>query len=262
MKRVLFLMTAAIMAVALVACGAPATQQMDAATSAPATEAPTPEPTVEPTPEPIVVFTDAVLEGLVRKAMNKPTGDIMLAEAKAVTELNLEMEGGVPIPRVADLSDLTQFPNLTALNLNWSLADDGVEGESMDISPLAGLTKLERLSVCCDDISDISALAGMTNMKDLWIWGNNNISDISALAGMTQMESLWIKGNQITDISALAGMENLWLLYMEGNQITDVSPLAGLTNLTALLLGDNPIEDLSPLAGIYPNLTEKDFELN
>ena len=39
MKRVLFLMAAAIMAVTLVACGAPATQQMDAATSAPATEA-------------------------------------------------------------------------------------------------------------------------------------------------------------------------------------------------------------------------------
>ena len=261
MKRVLFLMAAAIMAVTLVACGAPATQQMDAATSAPATEAPTPEPTLEPTREPVVVFTDAVLEGLVRTAMNKPTGDIMLTEAEAVTELNLQMEGGVPIPRVADVSDLTQFPNLTALNLNWALADDGVEGESMDISPLAGLTKLEVLYICCDDISDISVLAGMTNMKELWIWGNNSISDISALAGMTQMESLWIKGNQITDISALAGMKNLSRLYMEGNQVTDITPLVGLTKLTSLKLADNPVEDLSPLADIYPNLTEKDFEL-
>lgn len=260
MKRVLFLMTAAIMAVALVACGAPATQQMDAATSAPATEAPTPEPTVEPTPEPIVVFTDAVLEGLVRKAMNKPTGDIMLAEAKAVTELNLEMEGGLVIARVADVSDLIQFPNLTNLNLNWAMYNPN--GEPVDISPLAGLTKLEQLFICCDDISDINALAGMTNMRNLWIWGNGSISDISALAGMTQMEYLWMKGNQITDISALAGMENLCFLCMEGNQIADVTPLAGLTNLTVLLLGDNPIKDLSPLAGIYPNLTEKDFELN
>ena len=260
MKKTLCILIAILLALGLTACGTPATQQMDAATSAPATEAPTPEPTVEPTPEPIVVFTDAVLEGLVRKAMNKPTGDIMLAEAKAVTELNLEMEGGLVIARVADVSDLIQFPNLTNLNLNWAMYNPN--GEPVDISPLAGLTKLEQLFICCDDISDISALAGMINMRELWIWGNESISDISALAGMTQMEYLWIKGNQITDISALAGMKNLRLLYMEGNQITDVSPLAGLTNLTALLLGDNPIEDYSPLAGIYQNFTEKDFKLN
>ncbi|MPN10469.1 Internalin-A [bioreactor metagenome] len=245
------------MAIALAACGTPAAQQTDAATPAPVvTEA----PATEPTAEPVVVFTDAVLEAKVREAMGKPEGDITLAEAEVVTELILNMDGSdwAP-PRIASVSDLAQFPNQKTLELNWALCNGD---EAIDLSPLSGLTKLERLFVCCDNISDLSALAGMTKMKELWIWGNGSISDISALAGMTQTERLWIKGNQIADISALAGMKNLCLLYMEENQITDVTPLAGLTNLTALTLGSNPIADYSPLAGIYPNLTEKDFELN
>lgn len=218
-------------------------------------------PPAEPAqPEPaLVVFTDPVLEELVRKAMNKPEGDITLAEAEAVTELNMEMDGGdYSLPRIADVSDLKQFPNLIHLNLNWALYDGD---EVFDISPLAGLTKLERLYVCCTNIADISALADMTDMKDLWIWGNRNITDISALSGMTQMESLWIKGNQITDISALANMKNLVYLYMQDNQVADLSPLAGLSKLTYVLLSGNPAADYSPLKDVYPNLEEKDFEI-
>jgi Leucine-rich repeat (LRR) protein len=40
-----------------------------------------------------------------------------------------------------------------------------------------------------------------------------------------------------------------------------VSPLAGLNNLTGLKLENDPITDYSPLESIYPNLTDKDFEL-
>lgn len=254
MKRASHLMFALLLMLGLAACGAPAAPPEPLPAS---TEATTPQPKAEPTPEPAVVFTDAVLEELVRKAMNKPEGDITLAEAETVTALDLQMEGGVPIPRVADVSDLAQFPNLTNLNLNWALYNDG---NAFDISPLAALTQLECLYVCCDDIADISALSGMTNMKDLWIWGNK-ISDISALEGMTQMQSIWIKGNQITDISALSGMKNLVYLCMEDNQVTDLLPLAGLSQLKTVQLSGNPASDYTPLKDVYPNLDGKDFEL-
>jgi internalin A len=221
----------------------------------------TPEPTEEPTPEPtpaVVVFTDEVLEEKVRAAMNKPSGDITLAEAEAVTELDLSIEPGKPLPRIKDISALIYFTNLTTLKLAWSFNSNEAE---VDISPLAGLTKLIALYINSNGITDISALAGLTDMLDLKIWGNK-ITDISALSGMTMMEDLWMQGNQITDISALSGMTDLSWLYMDENQITDVTPLAGKTKLTNLKLAGNPIEDLSPLAEIYPNLTEKDFELD
>lgn len=266
MKKILFGLIALLLVLSLAACGVPAateTPSPKVSESKPVeTSEPTAEPTLAPTPEPVVVFTDAVLEELVRKAMDMPEGDITLAEAETVTVLDLQMDGNdYSLPRIEDVSDLKQFPNLTSLTLNWALFD-GDGNEDFDLNPLAGLTKLENLYVCCANISDISALAGMTNMKDLWIWGNRNITDISALAGMTQMESLWIKDNQITDISALANMKNLVYLYMQDNQVVDLSPLAGLTELTYILLSGNPATDYSPLADVYPNLEEKDFEMN
>ncbi len=271
MKKTLLVFLVTLLVLGMAACGEPAAQQATEPTQTAASgEAPdmeqtpepvvepVPEPTEEPMPEPVVVFTDPVLEELVRKAINKAEGDITLAEAEAVRELNLQMDGNDwSLPRIADVSDLKQFPNLTGLTLNWALSDSDFD---FDLTPLAGLTKMEYLYICCANISDISALAGMTNMKDLWIWGNN-IADISVLSGMTQIKSLWIKSNQITDISALASMKNLVYLYMEDNQVADLSPLAGLSKLTNILLSGNPATDYSPLADVYPTLEEKDFEL-
>lgn len=262
MKKGLLCSIAVLLILSLAACGAPAAQQTDAATSAPATEAPAIEPAEEPTPEPapeVVVFTDEVLEEKVRAAMGKPEGDITLAEAEAVTELDLSIEPGTPLSRIKDISSLQYFKNLTVLKLAWSFNNNEAE---VDISPLAGLTKLVALYMNSDGITDISALAGMTNMLDLKIWGNK-ITDISALSGMTMLQDLWLQGNQITDINVVSGMTTgLCRLYLDGNQITDVTPLTGLTKLTSLKLAGNPIEDYSPLADIYPNLAEKDFELN
>jgi len=250
MKRILAIILAGMLVLSLAACAAPGAQSAAQETAAPA---------AEPVAEPVVEFTDPVLEQLIRDAIGVPEGDVTVAEAEKITELDLQMEGGTPIARVSDLSALRYFTNLTNLNLSWTMYNDG---NDVDISALSGLTKLETLSICCDDVADISALAGMVNMKNLWIWGNGRISDISALAGMTQMQSLWIKGNNISDIGALAGMTNLNVLYMEDNLVTDITPLSGLTKLTNLLLSGNPITDYGPVEGVYPNLQEQDFDLD
>ena len=261
MKKTLFVLLALLLVLGLAACGTPVSTETPSPEEPESTPVETPEPTAEPTPEPapkVVVFTDEVLEAKVREAMNKPSGDITLVEAEAVTELDLSIEPATSLPRIMDISSLKYFTNLTTLKLAWALdSNDG----AVDISALAGLTKLIALYMNSNGIEDISVLAGMTNMRDLKIFGNN-ITDISALSGMTMMEDLWMQGNQITDISALSGMTTgLYRLYLDGNQITDVTPLAGMTKLTSLKLAGNPIEDFSPLADIYPNLEEKDFEL-
>lgn len=261
MKKALYFVLAALTVFLFTACGTPAatktpTPSPDVPESTPAE---TPDDIEQPTPETVVVFTDAALEEGIRKAMNKPEGDITIVEAEAVTMLDLSMDpGDWSIPRIADLSALKYFTNLTSLNLAWALnKNDGV----VDISVFSGLTKLEALYINSNGIEDISVLAGLTDMKDLKIWGNN-ITDISALSGMTMMQDLWMQGNQITDISALSGMaKELYRLYLDDNQIIDVTPLAGMTKLTSLKLAGNPIEDYSPLADIYPNLGEKDFSI-
>ena len=96
--------------------------------------------------------------------------------------------------------------------------------------------------------------------------GGNRITDVSALAGLTQLERLDLAGNQITDVGALAGLTQLTVLNLSGNRITDVGALAGLTQLTELNLNATEITDASALAGLTrltslslwfnPNLTE------
>ena len=61
------------------------------------------------------------------------------------------------------------------------------------ISALNGLTNLETLDLRVinggSELSDISPLSKLTNLRTLILW-NNSINDISALSGLTNLEYL------------------------------------------------------------------------
>ena len=115
-----------------------------------------------------------------------------------------------------------------------------------DISLLAGLTNLTRLELGGNTITDISAVAGLTSLTRLGLW-ENNITDISAVAGLTHLIGLWLWENNITNISPVVGLTNLTWLSLWDNNISDISAVAGLTHLTELSLGGNSITDISPV---------------
>ncbi len=263
MKRTVSLFLVVLMVLSMLACASAAPHAAQTAGSA-AIEAPQPTAAPADTPEPTqdpnaaILFDDEVLAGMIRAAMNKPSGDITVSDALSVTQLDLTMDGSDwSKPRIHSLDALKYFTNLTNLQMSWALQNDG---KGVDLSPLSGLTKLEVLLLGCDEIYDVSPLKPLVNLKSLWIWGCENLTDISALSGMTQMLDLWIKGDRIQDLSPISNMKDLERLYMEGNLVQDLSPLASLTKLTSLLVSDNPVMDYSVLKDIYPNLTEKDFE--
>lgn len=257
-KRGLAWLAAVTLALGMTACAAPTQAPAPAPTQAPTlatTQVPTLATLPTPTEPPVVVaFIDAALEKKVRAAMNKPEDDITVADAEAVTELNLSNEWQPQIPeelQIRDLSALQYFVNLTKLDLTFNAITD--------ISPLAGLTKMESLKIPGNQIEDIGPLSGMTALYDLHIWGNR-IKDIAPLARIKELSSLFMFSNQISDISVIANMKKLDLLAMDNNQVTNISPLSGL-KLTRLRLNGNPIADFSPIKDIYPTLTEKDFEI-
>ena len=225
-----------------------------------------------------IVFNDQVLEQKVREIMGKPNGDITVADAEAVTELDASVEWQQHIPeetQIKDIGALRYFKNLKRLTLTFN--------RITDITPLAGLTQLELLDVGANQISDISAVSEMKGLTSLKIFGNL-ITDISPLAGLVNLENLHADRNQfpdlsplaglsklnaidlsdsvITDITPLAGLTNLTFLDLARNGITDISALSGLVNLKSLMLEGNQIGDFNPIKSIYPNLTEKDFEIN
>ena len=119
-----------------------------------------------------VTFPDRNLEGVIRKALNKPEGSIYTSDLEYLTTLDGESRG---------ISDLTGLEH--CVNLQW-------------------------LYLHTNNISDISALAELSDLKKLDLIGNN-ISDISALASLTNLEHVHLDFNNISDISPLAGLINL-----------------------------------------------------
>jgi len=174
---------------------------------------------------------DPVLEAIIRGTMGKTEGDITLAEAQAVTRMNLSNELQRTISEETPIKDLSGLENFTSLE-TLDLSNHAVT----DISPLAGLTKLTTLSL-----------------------SGNPVTDVSPLAGLTKLKVLMLSGSKAQDYSVLSSLVNLQVLMLDNSTISDLTPLAGPTNLRQLHLANSSIEDLYPLETIYPNLEDKDF---
>jgi len=240
MKKLFAILLVVLMLCAMAACSQPSSK---------------PEVTQTPEPEKTVVFSDPLLEKMVRAAMNKPEGDITLTEAEAVTELALGIDWQpqpAPNSQITDITGLEHFINLEDLNLAFHAITD--------ISPLAGLTKLRLLSLGGNPVADISPLSNLTNLEFLPLF-NCQAQDYSPLAGLTKLGGLLLDHSTISDVSMLSGLTELWWLGLANTQVSDVSPLAGLTNLRQLQLANCPITDYAPLAVIYPKLEDKDFSI-
>ena len=191
-----------------------------------------------------VDIPDANLRAAIEAALGKASGDTITAsDMTNLTDLTARNAG------ISNLTGLEHATNLKSLWLDGEEVRPGVWENSnsvSDLSPLAGLTQLEALDFWQNSVSDISALAGLTNLTHLGLVGNN-ISDVSVLTGLTNLESLWLDGNPIADISPLAGLTQLTRLGLDNTSISDISALAGLTNLTWMRMERNNISDLSPL---------------
>ena len=216
-----------------------------------------------------VTFSDAVesavdipdpnLRAAIENILGKASGDTITgADMAELTELT------APNTNISNLAGLEFATNLTFLHLGAEYVE--AEGRSInsnsvsDISPVAGLTNLTGLDLEGNNITDISPVAGLTNLTGLSL-GDNSISDLSPMAGLTNLTSLSLGDNSISDISPVAGLTNLTLLWLHNNSISDLSPVAGLTNLTLLWLYNNSISDLSPVAGLT-NLTQLRLDSN
>lgn len=213
-------------------------------------------------PDDVVVFDDAALEASIRQAIGKPTGDVTLADAAKLTELELSQQGVDPDqPYIYSLNALRYFTNLTYLGLGYALRNESDPNAAVDISPVANLTNLESLQMAGLIIDDLSAVAGLDKLISLTLFNGEQPLDLSPLAGLTNLQALTLRNNQISDLTPLSGLSKLRYLDLEGNQITDVTPLAGLTGLERLFLTDNPISDYSPLVQVRSDLIEWDFEV-
>ena len=162
----------------------------------------------------------------------------------------------IPDPnlRAAIAEALGKSPNAPTITVEEMGRLGRLDAQNRGIQDLTGLqfaiNLRSRLDLRDNQISDISPIAGLTQLHELEI-NRNTISDISSVRGLTNLTLLVLKGNQISDISPIAGLINLRRLYLDDNLFSDLSPLRGLTNLEELHFSENKgVSDLSPLAGL------------
>ena len=209
-------------------------------------------------PDDVIQFSDAVLEERVRQAMNKPNGGITVADAMKVTELILSNEWNENIPeeiKIHDINSLKYFKNLFKLEAGFH--------SIVDINVVNYMPNLGILFLNGSPGYDLSPVSNLHNLKMLNISGWSG-TDLSPLSGLTQLEWLDISHTQVVSIEPLKNLINLDTLFAK-SAIEDFSPISKHKKLKTLhiLTGieDKYTPNLTPLKEIYPNLTDKNFEI-
>ena len=208
------------------------------------------KPPVVPEPDRLpgaaVHIPDPNLRAAIAEELGKsPNAPITVEEMGRLKRLELQSRG------TQDLTGLQFATNMDRLVLGpWG--EEGNQGNQIsDLSPIAGLINLRTLWINNNPVSDISPLKGLKNLTDLRFRNAYVVSDLSPIAGLVNLTALDLFGNNVSDLSPLAGLINLEWLTFERNNVSDLSPLAGLINLETLLFaGNDKISDLSPLAGL------------
>ncbi|MBC2373267.1 hypothetical protein HBP98_14750 [Listeria booriae] len=113
-------------------------------------------------------------------------------------------------------------------NLKRLSIGDGVwSGFVENLDLLAGLDKLEELSIVRSKVQDISGIANLTNLRYLYL-SDNNITDASPIAGLTKLEYISLdSGNNIQSLAPFRQLTNLKTLYLNAS-VSDFRPLQHL----------------------------------
>jgi internalin A len=179
-------------------------------------------------------FLQPEIEAEVRKKLPKPEGAITYADLGTLRSLNLSQ---VKLTEV----DVCIFPRMKALKELFL-----GPGEYSDLSALAGLTQLESLRASINQVKDLKPLEGMTKLDRLDL-GRTQVSDLKPLAKLTKITELQLDDTPVEDVSPLAGMTGLETLSLKRTRVKDVSALKGLKKLKVLYTGGSLL-DADPMS--------------
>ncbi|MCL1831844.1 MAG: leucine-rich repeat domain-containing protein [Oscillospiraceae bacterium] len=142
------------------------------------------------------------------------------------------------------------------INLSWKNIDDEMLAAMVADGTIPA--DVESLLLNWNDITDLSPLAALTNLKFL-VLENNEIADLSPLAGLTALEELDLYGNPVTDLSPLSGLSKLDDLDISGTLVSDLSPLYGLKKLTWLWATSTPNLTLEEIQAFHKSTTQRTY---
>ena len=183
-----------------------------------------------------------------------------LSRLSELTRLNLRSNPGLS----GEIPDaLGNLDNLRLLNLH----SNSHTGAIPDLRRIAGLEELY-LANNADYNADGSKvrnsgltgriptwLNGMTNMEELWLWGNSLTDTIPNLSGMTSLQKLKLAGNDLTGGVPAGDMlpPNVTWLIIDSNPFGGPIPdLSSLSRLRLLWLHNNGLTGEIPAGTMFP----------
>ena len=202
-------------------------------------------------PGTVVQIPDPNLRALIADTLDKSVNaPITVAEMKRLRNLDAcrrRRDGSRDCDwGIRNLKGLEFAINLTRINMSHN--------QVTDISPVAGLIQLRELWLTDNLVSDISPVSGLTNLNILGVSECPNLSDISHVRNLTNLTRLDLVRTQVSDISHVRNLTNLVHLDFRHSLVSDISAVRRLINLVHLDFGDTLVSDLSPMAGLI-NLT-------
>lgn len=183
-----------------------------------------------------VSIPDAQLEIAIRSTLNKPTGDLTESDLETLEWLYADYPAQVD----------TQIESIEGLQFAVNLLVLGLSGNQIsDLSPLAELENLGELYFGGNPVSGFSSLQGQSiGVLDLTDGGT--LTDLEFLNGI-DIRALDLSGTEVEDWSSLSQLTTLRNLTLDQCKFNQLEYLSGLSQLSYLSMNRNEIDDISTL---------------
>lgn len=108
-----------------------------------------------------------------------------------------------------------------------------------DLSPLAGLSQLERLDLRGGELSSLEGLEALASLSDLSLSDFYSLSEIAEIGNLSQLRALRLLNLSVASLEGLEGLTELSSIELEGSDLVDVSALGSLPQLATVRLDCN-----------------------
>ncbi|MGS2746723.1 leucine-rich repeat domain-containing protein [Bacillus zanthoxyli] len=148
----------------------------------------------------------------------------------------LSIYSGEGINEIAGLEHMTNLEKLTLRESNVT-----------DISAISKLRDLKYVDLTSNPIKNIHPIEQLENINMLFL-RDNKISDLTPLSKMKKIKTLDLVGNNIEDIQPLFTLSTMKQLYLANNQISDLTGINQLSNVELLWIGNNKISNVESIS--------------
>jgi Leucine-rich repeat (LRR) protein len=183
----------------------------------------------------LVSIPDLNLEAAMRAALSLQVATVTRGALETLREIHGEVTG------ITNLEGLQFATNLNGVYLSGNVLEN--------LSALAELVSLSRLSLSNVFASDISWIVGLTNLTFLDL-SLNPVTNWFSMSDLAKLESLVLNGDRLSDIRFLTNLPALNVLDLTTNRISDVSAFTGLTNLAWVGLEQNRLASVDTLTNL------------